>query len=645
MAINAINSMRITNNLRSEFVVDVLRRNQLELFRDQERISTGRTYVRPSDDPVAASSVLNLSQQLGRQAQFQDNLKHADSVLTATDSTIGEINSLLIEASTIASQNLSNLVSAEERFAESQLVAGIRQQLVTVGNRQFDGKFIFAGRDTQTMPFVDALGGVAYLGDTGDLNVRVDAGISATVNVPGTNLFGALSRRIPSTVDLTPSLSADTRLTDLAGAGGRGVRLGTLLFNEPDGVGRFSVDLTGTDTLGDVVDAINTAAQTAGSNLTAELTTDGIRIVPGAPVSVIDAGGGTVSADLGVFAPTATSGPIEGRSLGNRITMLTAVEDLAGGAGIDLAGGLRVVNGTAEATIDLSQAETVQDIINAINNAGVFLRARISEDGSRIDIFNQVSGTSLFVGENGGTTATDLGIRTLSADTPLDDLNFGLGVVRTAEQSDLRIETRDGSTIEVDLDSAETIGDVMALINQAATDAGVSVTASLATTGNGIRLTDGTSGTGSLGVVGVNGSQAVADLGLAGAASADGSELIGADANAVRTEGILDALIQLEEALASDDSQGISIAAERIDRLKEDVIRTHGVVGARSASMSAKLDQMRSSSVSTQVFLSNVQDLDFAEAVTRMQAAEIQLQASLQTAGRLLNQSLMDFLR
>jgi flagellin-like hook-associated protein FlgL len=49
--------------------------------------------------------------------------------------------------------------------------------------------------------------------------------------------------------------------------------------------------------------------------------------------------------------------------------------------------------------------------------------------------------------------------------------------------------------------------------------------------------------------------------------------------------------------------------------------------------------------VSTQIFLSNVQDLDFAEAVTRMQAAEIQLQASLQTAGRLLNVSLMDFLR
>jgi flagellar hook-associated protein 3 FlgL len=324
--------------------------------------------------------------------------------------------------------------------------------------------------------------------------------------------------------------------------------------------------------------------------------------------------------------------------------MLTAVENLAGGAGIDLLGGLRVANGSAEANIDLSQAVTVQDIINTINNAGVYLRARIREDGQGIDIFNQVSGTSLFVGENGGTTATDLGIRTLSGDTPLDDLNFGLGVVRRAGQTDIRIEAGDGSAFEVDLDGAVTLNDVLDLINQAATDAGVPVTADLASTGNGIRLSNGTSGSGSLTVSGVNGSQAAADLGLAGLVSGGGTELIGADTNPVRTAGILDALIQLEEALATDDSQGISIAAGRIDALKEDVIRTHGVVGARSAAMSAKLEQMRSASVSTQVFLSNVQDLDFAEAVTRMQAAEIQLQASLQTAGRLLNQSLMDFL-
>ena len=645
MAINAINSMRITNNLRSDFVVDVLRRNQFELFEGQSRISTGRKFVRPSDDPVAASSALNLSQALARQDQFMTNLERADSVLTATDSTIGEINALLIDASTIASQNLSNLVSAAERLASSYLIAGIRQQLVLVGNRQFDGKYIFGGRDTQTTPFVDALGGVAYLGDTGDLEVRIDAGLSATINVPGTTLFGALSRRIPSITDLTPRLTTETRLTDLAGAGGGGIRRGTLLFNEEGGVGRFSVELSGADTIGDVIDAINNAAAAAGSSLTAELTDIGLRIVPGAEVSIVDAGGGTVSADLGVYTPVATADSIEGASLGNRITMLTAIADLAGGAGIDLLGGLRVINGPVEAHIDLSQAVTVQDMINTINNAGVYLKARIRDDGKGIDIFNQVSGTSLFIGENGGTTAADLGIRTFGLETPLSDLNFGLGVIRREGRTDIRIEAADGSAFEVDLDSAVTLGDVLDLINQAATDAGVSVTADLAPTGNGIRLSDGTTGSGSLSVGPVNGSQAASDLGLTDAVPGDGTELIGADANPVRTEGILDALIQLEEALVSDDTQGISIAAGRIDVLKEDVIRTHGVVGARSAAMKSKLEQMRTATVSTQIFLSNVQDLDFAEAVTRMQAAEIQLQASLQTAGRLLNLSLMDFLR
>ena len=43
--------------------------------------------------------------------------------------------------------------------------------------------------------------------------------------------------------------------------------------------------------------------------------------------------------------------------------------------------------------------------------------------------------------------------------------------------------------------------------------------------------------------------------------------------------------------------------------------------------------------------LSNVQDLDVTEAVTRMQSTISQLQANLQTSSVILNLSLMDFLR
>ena len=64
----------------------------------------------------------------------------------------------------------------------------------------------------------------------------------------------------------------------------------------------------------------------------------------------------------------------------------------------------------------------------------------------------------------------------------------------------------------------------------------------------------------------------------------------------------------------------------------------------RSQAMQAKFIEMEDAAATTQIFLSQVQDLDYAEAVTQLQTAQIQLQASLQTSAILLNMSLLDFL-
>jgi flagellar hook-associated protein 3 len=645
MAVTGVNTSRVTQNLRTSVVIESLRQNQLDLFRAQNRISSGRSFVNPSDDPILASRSLTLERGLKQQEQFERDIELADSVLTATDSTIAEITGLLSEASTIASQNVSNLTSAEERLAESELVAGIREQLMIVGNRQFNGRYIFAGRDTERRPFVDALGGVAYLGDTGDLVTRFDAGLTTTINVPGNQLFGALSSTIASSADLTPALTEEARLDDLNGATGDGIRAGQLIFNEQGGAGVFTVDLTTADTVGDVVALINVAASDAGAGVTASIGESGLTITPGpAPVSISDTSTGVIAADLGILTEDATTGPIVGRDLGVRLSRVTPVEALARGAGIDLESGLTITNGPESVTVDFSDARTVQDIINKLNNAGVFILARINESGTGIDLFNQVSGVSLSVGENGGTTAADLGVRTFDRDTPLERLNFGRGVVRIEGKGDLLITAKDGNSFEVNLDNAVTIGDVIDLINAAASDAGVSVNASLAADGNGIRLTDQTGGTGDLSVGRANGSQAADDLGLLKTTGDQEAELIGDDTNPTRTEGFLDALVQLEEALRGDDTQGITLAAERLDQLAQDVIRTHGVVGARAQSAQAKLQQVREAVDTSRLLLSEVEDLDFAEAITRLQSAQIALQADLQTSTQLLSLSLLDFL-
>lgn len=646
MAINPINVSRFSHNLGTRFTLEALRRNQYEVFTSQMRIASGRSFVSPGEDPVGAVRVMDLTQTLGRQEQFIANLQHADNVLAAADTAIAEISTLLIDAATIASQDVSNLTSSAEREADAHLIAGIRQQLQVVGNRQFDGRYIFAGRNTTEAPFVSAMGGVAYLGDTGEMMTRIEEGLTASVNVPGNELFGALSSRIATDADLTPALTTAVRLEDLRNFDADLVRAGTLSFNEVGGAGVFRVNLSTADTLGDVVTLINEAATDAGSSLVAALTTDGLQITPGGvEVSIRDTSSGIVASELGILTNAPTSNVVTGQTLGARLTRLTPVEDLARGVGIDLDGGLTITNGLETATIDLSTAETVQDIINTINNAGVYVLARINEDGTGIDVFNQVSGVSLMVGENGGTTATDLGIRTMDTATPLDLLNFGRGFETKEGEDDLRITAKDGSTVDVNLDGAVTIGDVIDMINTAATDAGVSVTASYAQVGNGIRIVDNTGGAGDLSATALNMSVAAGDLGLVQTAGGDATELVGDDVNPTRTEGILGALVDLENALRGDDTQGIALAAERLDELSPDVTRIHGVVGARSQAMRAKFEQTQQAAQTTEVFLSEVRDLDYTAAVTEMESALTQLQASLRTSSILNSLSLLDYLR
>ena len=645
MAVNAINISRVSQNLRLTSVMESLGRNQVEIFTTQARIASGRRFVTPSEDPIGAARALNLNLALGLQRQFAQNLQHADNVLAAADVAITEVNTLLIDAQGIASQNVGSLTSPDERSAVAEVIAGIREQLMVVGNRQFAGRFLFAGRDTTDAPFVNGPSGITYLGDTGDLTTRVGEDLTVATNVPGNILFGALSARIASDTDLTPALTSSIRLSDLGSAQGDAFLAGVLVFNEINGAGAFNVDLNDADTIGDVVNIINTAATEAGASLTASLGVSGIEITPGtSDVSISDTSAGQVASKLGILTNTPTSAPIIGDPLAPRLTRITPVEELARGAGIDLDNGFIITNGTRTATIDLSAATTVQDIINTINNAGVSVLARVNDSGTGIDVFNQVSGTSLTIGENGGTTAADLGIRTLDTATSLDSLNFGLGFETREGEDDLRITASDGSTVDVNLDGALTIGDVIDLMNTAATDAGVNVTASFAEVGNGIRIVDGTGGGGELSVTNLNASTAPSDLGLLQTVPG-GTDLIGDDTNPTRTEGVLGALVDLELALRRDDTLGIAAAAARLDRFTPELSRVHGVVGARAQAMRGKLQQTQDAARTTEIFLSEVQGLDFAEAATRMQAAQIQLQASLQTSSVLFNLSLLDFLR
>ncbi len=636
MAVAAINLARVSFNQRAINLMESIRANQTDMYRVQNHLATGLRFLQPSEDPVGAAAASALSRKLELLGVVRANLNNANATLDETDVAMQDALNLLTNANTIAVQSVGDTVTEAERHALVDVVDSLLEQMVSVGNRRFLNTYLFSGRQVE-VPFELVADGVLYRGDADRMETIIESDLSQdSFTIPGMEFFGAVSAGLRGAVDLDPALTSDTRISDLDGALGRGVTLGRILVTV--GNEQAQIDLRGAATVGDVVDKLN--AELPGG-LVASVGTSGIqftRAAAGDPVTVSAVAGEATVADLGLEG-TFGGATRAGTDIRPRLTLRTRMADLQAGSGLDLRFGFVIRNGARSATITLDDAETIEDVLNRINEAGVAVWARLADDGRTLELRSRISGPDLYVEEVGGRAATELGLRSLSGSTSLAELNDGLGI-HTTTGNDLRITTRDGTTIAIDLDGASTLQDVIDLINTGAAGA---VTAALVKTGNGLILADQTAGAGTFSVADIGASQATQDLGLDVAAA--GNQLVGRDVNPVRVDSPFTALVELSRGMAADDRLGMQLAAERIERVLTKMQQAQGAVATLANTTIQRIDRVEKESAAMKVLLSDVRDVDFADAAVRFQQLQMALQANLSTAMQVMNLSVLDYLR
>lgn len=280
-------------------------------------------------------------------------------------------------------------------------------------------------------------------------------------------------------------------------------------------------------TLADVVATIN---QVAPDKLRAEIAADGKRLI----VTDLTSGteqfqltslyGTSTLQDLGLDT-AAAGGVITGRSLVGGLQSVL-LSSLNGGRGWGTLGSIRITDRAgAEVIVDLSSAETVEDVLAAVNAAGVGVVASLNpaKTGILIQDTSSGSGNLKIVSDDGKQTAEKLGIavdaavaqvnsgdlhlQSVSLSTKLSDFNGGRGVAR----GKFTITDSKGARTTVDLtgDEVQTIGDVIRKINGGAAQ----VYAEINQQGDGIWIRDTAGGTGKPSVS-EGTSTTAADLGL-----------------------------------------------------------------------------------------------------------------------------------
>lgn len=282
----------------------------------------------------------------------------------------------------------------------------------------------------------------------------LDSGLQLTATTPGTSLNGATFALTVRTADtLGPQLSYNSTTKVYSMSVEAGTTLDDLRTAINASGGPFTAAVTSTGNAAYVMSTADTNTSAGGTYLTGnDANTLAIHI---------DAGRTTANQVIAALAAegtfTARLDPSEEKNNGegrvtDSLSDVTANATTTGGAGQDFdRSGLQIVNGGAAYTVDLSNATTIEDLLNAVNGSGANMIASINAAGTGIDVRSRLSGAEFSIGENGGNTAAQLGIRSLTETAPLAGLNHGAGVNFALTGDDFQITRRDGTTFNVRL--------------------------------------------------------------------------------------------------------------------------------------------------------------------------------------------------
>lgn len=630
---------RIPFSVSTAMAMESIARRQRELSQTAQELSTGRRITVPSDNPIEAIRASRLQGSLEESRQYRKNVRQATQALTVTDDMLKSFADALDSARSIAIGASNGTASSAEIEGARVQVTAMIDQLLGVANRRYLGQYVLGGSDRSQVPFKYENGLIEFTADSAGHGTYQAAGRTTLMSVPADSSIGVFSETPPA-APLSPDVSAATRLKDLNL--GDGVSLGTIEVDA--GVAApVAVDLSSADSLGDIIAILNNEPTLSGQGVTFALnaTSTGLAVSAGptANITIRDLFGGTTASELGIRF-NAVAIPAQGTNLRPAVTNTTPLSLLNGGSGVNTANPIVITNGPYSASVDLSGATTVEDVLNALNGAGVRVRAQISDDGQSISVFNTLSGASLSITESvsTGTTAIGLGILTTVIDSKLEDFNDRAGVgLRTGD--DIRITVGSGASYTIDLDGAKTIRDVRQIVLTAtAGDVDIGINPL-----GGILVFDNTVGAGTFSVANIDESRAATDLGIEGS-TAGGGIISGQNVHKVRVKGIFDTLLRLQKGLGSQSFGEVGVAGTQLLKDQSKLFQTQGSLGALLESLDKVETQITTALEGLTKNTSELVDADLSETVTRLAAQQAALQAALASGGRLLQGSLLDYL-
>jgi len=220
-------TVRVNPNIMPDLLAGLDQVKQ-QLNQADLQLASGRTINQPSDNSAGtAALVLNHDAQDSVDT-FQHNISDLQNTMNIADSALNSAVNVINQAISLGVEAGNSTLSDQDRQAIAQQLSGIQQDLLGIANTTVSGTYLFSGTLVNTKPFTMNGGspsGVTYSGNSLVSTVEIAKGQSASINVPGDqlflnpggSLFGAINQLITAVQNNSGIAAASTALGQASG--------------------------------------------------------------------------------------------------------------------------------------------------------------------------------------------------------------------------------------------------------------------------------------------------------------------------------------------------------------------------------------------------------------------------------------------
>ena len=183
--------MRVTADINYRLLTESIRNHQSNILTSQQRLSSGVSVAKASDDPGAYSQIRSLASSQTQMTQYQRNVNIAVAYHKTVSESLTQATTLMQRFNEIAVKGGDGTLDDTTRGTLVDEVDELLQTMISVANGSEGGRYTFGGLRTDAPPYetvLDADGkitSVAYVGSEETREIRIGDSMTVATNYPG----------------------------------------------------------------------------------------------------------------------------------------------------------------------------------------------------------------------------------------------------------------------------------------------------------------------------------------------------------------------------------------------------------------------------------------------------------------------------